>query len=117
MRISRRLREPMIEAAPTGARGMDEQPVEYLAILLVAIESLEQEVSQETPRLGYAEGDAMADGERRGRIVPGVGHHVADRGQPQAHQRGVAADVDELVDPARLKAAVQGNPAAVPIVR
>src|SRR5205085_3531824 len=69
LRVARRLREAVVEAAAPRARGVREDPVERDAPPLVGVEALIQEVAQEAPGLRYAVRDAVACGREARRVV------------------------------------------------
>ena len=54
------LGEAVVEAAPTGAGGVDKHAVEDLAPLLVPVEPLVEEMTQEAAGLGHAESQPVA---------------------------------------------------------
>ena len=111
--VARRLREAVVEGAAPGARHLDEDAVEDAPPLLVLVHALVQEVAEEAAALGDAvaegEGDA-GQGVGRSGLVLEEADEVAGGGEAAAHHARVAAAVDDLVDPARLEAAVERDP-------
>src|SRR6059036_355583 len=96
----------MVEASAPGACRVHEQAVEHGSARLVGVESLVEEVTQEAAGLRDAQAKAPAYGEGAGFVVFGVRHHVPYRREPHPDHDRVTSAVDQLVNLARLEAAV-----------
>ena len=111
--VPRGLREAVVERAVPGSGHLDEDAVEDAPPLLVLVEALVEELAEEAAALRDAvaqgEGDAR-EGVGRGGLVLEEADEVARGGEAAAGDARVAAAVDDLVDPPRLEAAVEGDP-------
>src|SRR5262249_60515117 len=104
-----RLREAMVEAAASRPGGVNQHAVEHFATGLVGVETLVQEVAEKASALRDAHGDRGGDRELGPRIVAGPRHDVADRGESDPDDDGIAGAIDELVDLAALEPAGEGD--------
>ena len=108
-RVTRGLREPVIEAAAPAARDVRPDSVKHLLALLAGVESVVEELAQKSP--------ALRGTDRNGMLVPFLVLQVRDvvpnaRGT-QAGQRRVLPGVGHFVDPARLKPALHIDMSAI----
>jgi len=105
------LGEAGVEETLAGARAVGDDPVKDLSMLFVAVEILMYEVKDQARRLGVAPGVGMVHGamqrvgKRRivGLLVTKERSNVTNGGQTEAGDPRVGGDVDQLVQPARLK--------------
>ena len=104
LRVARRLREPVIEAAAARAGRVREEAVVRLPPLLVRVEALVQEVPQEPAGLGHAVGDAVLRRRRAGRIVLQKRDDVPHGRHAGADDHRAGRAIHRLVDPAGLEA-------------
>src|SRR5258707_3132324 len=114
LRVARRLSEPIVEVAATGACDVGEDAIEGDATFLVGVEALIKEVAQEAAILRDAFAiDARRGGDGVGSML-GVGREVANDGETASGYNRIGDDVNVFVDFAWLESAVQVN---VPIAR
>ena len=101
-RVTRGLREPVIEAAASAARDVSPYSIKHLLPLLAGVESVVEELSQEAPALRGAYRNRV--------LVPSfvlqVGDVVANARGTETGQCRVLSGVGYFVDPARLKPAL-----------
>src|ERR1700738_761801 len=97
----------MIEIAAAGAGHVSVDGVEDLASLLVGVEALINEVSEETPALRDAESIRAFRCGCRVRIVFAVRHEIANGGQTASDDRRIPGGVNDLVDFSRNESAVE----------
>src|SRR2546429_7545970 len=97
----------MVEAPAPRAGRVNEQPVEHLPAGLVGVETLVQEMTQETPALRDAGAEGRRDRKLRPGVVAGPGDDGAHDGQAHPDDDRIPGAVDELLDLAGPKAAGQ----------
>ena len=118
MRVPGGLGEAVVEAATAAAGHVGDHAVEHPASLFVAVESVEQERTEEAAALGDPEAEGAGDVARRdpeflGPVVAEQRDEVADAGRPQPHERRVVGAVHDLIDAVRLESAFQVHRAGV----
>ncbi len=110
----------MVEAAAPRTGGDDHQSIVGRAALLVGVEPLVEELSQEPACLGNARRQPVFGREDAGLVVLRIADHVPNGREAQSDNRRILRAIDEFVDLARLKSAVEydvcrvGNTAAIP---
>ena len=110
MRIARRLREAIVEAATASARDMREDAVESHFSCLVRVEAFIEEVSQKAPVLR----DALTINTRGVQIrslrrVLRVRGEIANRRETQSGNDRILNRIHVLVNPPGLETAIQMN--------
>ncbi len=107
--VARRLRKTMIEAASARAGDVSDDAVHHLAALLVGVEILVEKMTEKPPALRNTDSvDALY--RRRGlRIVFQIGEKIADRSKAEASDDGIFRFVNDLINFAGLKSAIQMN--------
>src|SRR5205814_10047793 len=95
----------MVEAPAPWSGRVNEQPVEHFPAGIVGVETLVQEMTQETPALRDAGADGRRDRKLRPGIVAGPGDDVAHGGQAHPDDDRIPRAVDEIVDLPGQKAA------------
>src|SRR6267143_1134333 len=109
LRVTRGLRETMIETAASGASHMRNDTVHDPAALLIGVEVLIEEMAEEAATLRYSHRIDAADRSRGLGIVFKIRKEIADRSQPGTCDRGVFRFIDALINFAGQKTAVQVN--------
>src|SRR6202521_1035099 len=109
LRVTRGLRESMIETAPARAGHMRNHAVYHLSPLLVGVEVLIEKMAEEAATLRNSYRIDAADRSRGLGIVLEIREEIADRSQPGAHNHRVFRFIDDLINFARQKTAIQVN--------
>src|SRR5580700_3061630 len=99
----------MIEAAPASTSDVSDDSVHHLAALLVSIEVLVEKMAKKAAALGDSDGvNAMSLGGGF-RIVFQIGKKIADSREAEADDDRVFCFINDFIDLAGLKTAVQMN--------
>src|SRR5439155_9103956 len=114
LRITRGLRESIVEAAAPGPRHMRQHPVQRNTPFFICVETLIHKIAQETTVLRNAFAVDASRGRDGIRRVFCIGSEVAYRCKADAGHNRVSDDVDVFVDLPRLESSVQTN---VPVAR
>src|ERR1700722_4546764 len=105
--VPRRLRKAMIEAAPASTSDVSDDSVHHLAALLVCIEVLVEKMAKKAAALRDSDGvNAMSFGGGF-RIVFQIEKKIADSREAQTGDDRVFCFINDFIDFAGLKAAVQ----------
>src|ERR1700722_4114783 len=99
----------MVEAAPARAGDVSDDAVHHLTALLVGVEVLVEKMAEKAPTLRNSDGIDTMNGRGGLRIVFQVGKEIAHRCKTEASDNGVFCFIDDLIDFAGLKSAVEVN--------
>src|SRR5206468_3634847 len=109
-RVARRLTEAVVERSAAGAADLIEDALEHPPSLLVFVEALIKKMTQEASALRDAPAERVPQARHRvlrRRVVLHEADEIARAGEPAADDARVGAAIDDVVDAARLEAAVE----------
>src|ERR1700676_445583 len=107
--VARRLRETMIETLSAGTRHGGGDSVLHLPALLVGVEILVEKMAEKAPTLRNSDSVDALYGCRGLRIVFQIGEEIADSSQAEASDDWILPFVNDFIDFAGLKSAVEMN--------
>src|SRR3954471_24081792 len=99
----------MVEASASRSRHVRDYAIHHLPALLIGVEVLIDKVPQKAPALRDSYGVSALYRRCCLRIIFQVRKEIAHRGQTYADNRGIFRRIDEFINPARNKSAVQMN--------